>query len=197
MNRLWLLPLILLLNACSILTPSQPADHLQMTGSAGDQWQLSGRVAIRQEQRADSASIDWQQNHADYLIELSGPLGQGGARIEGTPGAVTLQLSGDDTLYRGTTPEAVMQQALGWYLPVSQAHYWIQGRPDPAYPATPLSDGVGFSQLGWQIELRRTTSAAPDLVLPELIEFRYGTLRLRLLIHQWQLPEARLQPVAN
>ena len=197
MKQLLLIPLILLLNACSLLTPSQPPQPLSTTGDAGDEWQLSGRIAIRQGQHADSANIDWSQTPTLYRIELSGPLGQGGARILGSPAGVTLQVNGDDRRYRGATPEAVMQQALGWYLPISQAHYWVQGRPDPAYPFSALPDASGFSQLGWRIELRRVTQLPQGIVLPELLELRYDDLRLRLLIHDWQLSNADFRPDTN
>lgn len=197
MKQLLLIALALLLNACSLLPSSQSTENLTLTGSAGDDWQLSGRIAIRQGQHADSANIDWRQSPAHYRIELSGPFGQGGARIEGSPEEVSLQLSGDQQRYQGPTPEAVMQQALGWYLPVRQAHYWVQGRPDPAYPFSALSDTPGFSQLGWQIELRRLTQLPGDIVLPELLELRYDDLRLRLLIRDWQLPNSAAQPDAK
>lgn len=187
MKSLLLIPLFLLLQACSLLPPAEPDEALAVVGSAGQNWELEGRVAIRQGQRADSASINWSQQLHQYRIELSGPLGQGGARILGSENAVSLELSGDEHPYLGATPEAVMQQALGWYLPVSQALYWVQGRPDPEQPFTPLSDASGFHQLGWQIRLRQVTRLSPDLVLPRLLELSHGDLRLRLLIRQWRV----------
>jgi outer membrane lipoprotein LolB len=197
LTRWLLIPVLLLLSACSTLPPPAPPGDMTITGSAGDEWQLSGRVAIRQGQRADSASIDWAQLREHYRIELSGPFGQGGARIDGNAANVTLQIAGDDRRYHGDTPEAVMQQALGWYLPVSQAFYWVQGRPDPSYPHRPLAEAIGFHQLGWQIEVRRVVQLRPDLVLPALLELRYGDLRLRLLIRQWQLNDTHPPTIGN
>lgn len=183
-----LLPLLaMLLSACSTLQPP-PAVTGPLRGTLPQDWSLRGKIGIRQQQHSDSAALDWQQQGKQYDIRLSGPLGQGGVHIQGAPGQVSMQVSGEDQTATAATPEALMQARLGWSLPLSEANYWVQGRPAPDYPSTPLNNRRGFHQLGWDVEiirLSRTTLAGQDLVLPSLLRMRYGELTITLAIAQW------------
>ncbi len=176
----------LLLSACSSFQATPPAPDSELTGKLDNDWRFTGKAGIRQGNSADSANIDWHQQESAYEVRLSGPLGQGGAVISGDPRGVELQVSGEEETFRGSTPEEVMYQALGWYLPVSQARYWVQGLPDPAYPSVALTDANGFEQLGWRIEIQRFTQVNPDLTLPGKLELSYKDLRVRLVIRDWQ-----------
>lgn len=183
----WLLiAAALLLSACSTLQPPPAGPDTQLQGRLGPNWLFEGKAGIRQGAHADSASIDWRQQGEQFEIRLSGPLGQGGMQIEGGPDGVNMQVSGEAETYRAATPEGVMQQALGWHLPVSQARFWVQGRPDPDYPFSPLTGTDGFEQLGWRIDIQRLTQISDLLVLPTRLEFSYDDLRIRLVIREWQ-----------
>ncbi|MBR9884114.1 MAG: outer membrane lipoprotein LolB [Oceanospirillales bacterium] len=175
----------LLLSACSTLPPPSQAPEGSLRGSLGDDWQFEGKAGIRQGEHANSANVDWEQQGDHFDIRLSGPLGQGGMQIVGDDTGVTMQVSGEPEPYQADTPEAVMQQALGWHLPVSQARYWVQGRPDPNIPYQLLSDTEGFEQSGWRIEIQRMTPINENLVLPGRLEFRYSDLSIRLVIRNW------------
>ncbi|WP_432696746.1 lipoprotein insertase outer membrane protein LolB [Marinobacterium sp. YM272] len=186
MKRFLLLSIALLLSACSSLKgPTQPPEE-ELRGSLDNSWQFSGRAGIRQGNSADSASIDWSQQDDAFEIRLSGPLGQGGALISGNDSRVEMRVAGEDELYRGSSPEEVMYQALGWYLPVSQARYWVQGRPAPGYDYTVLPTQPGFEQLGWRVEIQRLTPVTPSLTLPGKLEFSYNDLSVKLVIRTWQ-----------
>lgn len=186
MTRVLLLSIALLLSACSSLQAPPPAPDANLQGKLDNDWQFTGKAGIRQGNSADSANIDWHQQDSAYEVRLSGPLGQGGAVISGNNSGVELQVSGEDEIFHGATPEEVMYKALGWYLPVSQARFWVQGLPDPAYPSTELTDANGFEQLGWRIEIQRLSEVNPDLILPSRLEFSYDDLRVRLVIRDWQ-----------
>ncbi|MBA4503203.1 lipoprotein insertase outer membrane protein LolB [Marinobacterium marinum] len=191
-----LLPLLLLtalLGGCS-LTPSQqlgptltidPEQAQQL-----QQWSAEGRIGIRWTEDSQSANLDWEQNLDRYQIRLSGPLGQGGLRITGSDQSVTLQRSGDDQTHQAPTPEALMQQLLGWHLPLTQAQYWIRGIPAPDTQAHPLTGPVtGFIQSGWQIEYTRLTQAI-GRVLPEKLRLSRDDLRITVIINTWAQPDA-------
>ena len=188
---LLLLPLLLWLAGCSTLQPPAPAPLPALDGPLLDNWALQGKLGIRQGQRADSATLNWQQQQQHYEIRLSGPLGQGAVAISGEPNQVQMVISGEAEPILATTPEQLMQSQLGWSLPLSQAHYWVQGRPAPRFPTAPLPGGNGFSQLGWEVEVLRVVSIElPDggtINLPNRLRLQYGDLRITLLIAQWQL----------
>ncbi len=186
---LLLLPLLLWLAGCSTLPPPAPVPLPALDGPLLDNWSLQGKLGIRQGQRADSATLNWQQQQQHYEIRLSGPLGQGALAISGEPGQVQMAISGAAEPIVAATPEALMQSQLGWSLPLSQAHYWVQGRPAPQLASTPLPGGNGFRQLGWEVQILRVGAidlASGDRVnLPSRLRLQYGDLRITLLIAQW------------
>ena len=47
-------------------------------------WTATGKVAIRTEEEAWSATLHWVQDKAEYRIRLIAPLGQGTLQIAGT-----------------------------------------------------------------------------------------------------------------
>lgn len=96
-------------------------------------WQMRGRVAIKSvNQSFDpiSANVFWRQVDQSYDIELFGPVGLGAIKLLGQPGETVLTDS-QSHQYKATSPEKLMQQQLGWSLPVSQLYYWVRGLPAP------------------------------------------------------------------
>lgn len=187
MRYFWTLTL-LLLSGCSQLAkqPTAPLVFDPQQALALQQWTAQGRIGIRWSDDSQSANLNWIQDLDAYRIRLSGPLGQGGLKIEGNAQDVSLQRSGDDKIHRAATPEALMQQLLGWYLPLAQARYWIRGLPAPGNHVEPLSDSssTGFSQSGWRIEYPRLTRAA-GRVLPEKLRLSRENLRITVIITEW------------
>jgi outer membrane lipoprotein LolB len=183
MKHLLPVVLLMLLAGCSqfqtreALTPADPAALLQLQN-----WSLDGRIGIRHQGQINSANLSWQQRSERYTIALSGPLGQGGLRIENDGQIVSLEQAGSDEIHRAATPEALMQQLLGWHLPLSHARFWVRGLPDPNLSWQGLSQG--FIQAGWKVEYDRYTHTG-TLVLPEKIRLTRPDLRITLVINRW------------
>lgn len=155
-------------------------------------WQLSGKLGIRSQQKTQSAYLNWQQCGEFFDIRLSGPLGQGGARLKGSGQAVTLQTA--DNTSSASDPEQLLQQQLGWSMPISQLHYWVRGIPSPNqdYQRTPGNDG--FEQAGWHISYQRLQKVG-KLTLPAKAIASHPRLKLTLLLKNWQLdPDCSEKP---
>ncbi len=190
----------MLLSHCAQLPPEQSPDSLNLSLNQQalrnlNQWQLQGKLGVRLPDDNGSARINWQQQQDTFFISLSGPLGQGRLKIEGEPGLVELR-DGEHAPISADSPEALIEQATGWNLPVSALRHWILGIPvadaalkDVSYRNDDLPER--FTQLGWQLHFKRYTQKQ-ELWLPSLLTATTTTpggedIRLTLAIHQWNL----------
>jgi outer membrane lipoprotein LolB len=156
-----------------------------------EQWGLKGRIAIRLQQEGWSASLHWRQRRADYAIRLIGPLGNGMYELRGSDGMVQLQTP-DDRLLQAPDAAALLQETLGWQVPVDGLRYWVRGLPAPgSEPQSMALDERGrlqsLEQDGWQVHYSRYGLFRGGLVLPEKLTLERRDLRLRLSIHAWEI----------
>jgi len=193
--RLLVLSIILLLTGCAGVTPSpEPVDAERPWKEqypallAADSWQLKGKIGIRTARENNNATLFWQQLQQHYQIELTGPLGQGGARIEGDENGVTIDVAGEESLW-AASPELLMEQTLGWQFPVRDLPYWIRGIPAPGHPFELSMDQQRLQKLvqnNWEINYLRFTNRNGYL-LPEKLTISRNDLRLTIIAKEWQI----------
>lgn len=135
--RVLLLLLTLLLVGCAS-TPTAPQGTRTMHG-------IFGVVDLDDSQ---SGHFTWIQNGNDFTLELYGPLGLGAAELVGENGQYTLKTS-DGKTYEADSAEGLLDNVLGWSMPVSGFPYWLWGQPEPGVPYL-QSDNI-LNQEGWQI----------------------------------------------
>ncbi|WP_286240020.1 lipoprotein insertase outer membrane protein LolB [Neptuniibacter halophilus] len=148
-------------------------------------WDLSGKIALRTAEDNHTASLSWIQLDQDYQIDIRGPWGQGGASITGSPRQVSVDIAGEGT-FVGSDPESILQQQLGWDLPVSDIYWWVRGLPAPgtAYRETLQNNRLSLlQQNGWEIEYLRYNSLTP--ALPKKIRMTRQGLKITLLVSTW------------
>lgn len=191
MKRYWGLALIgLLLNGCAT-HPSIPADpardevHLR----ALDAWTFDGRIALYNDAEVWNADLRWRQQGPRYDIHLSGPFGQGRARIRGDADGVTLETA--ERTRRGRDPETLFNQTLGWRIPVNGLQWWIRGLSAPSAQTNALLDAQGrlqrLRQDGWDIQFKRYV-VVDGLALPGKVFLENPEWTVRLVIQDWRLP---------
>jgi outer membrane lipoprotein LolB len=201
-RRCCLAALALLLAACgttSNVTAPANADfelHRQAILAAQD-WQLSGRLSVRQNNDSERVSLNWKQNAEDFDITLWGTLGLGSTRIFGSdqgltiekPNEAPVQLSGLDALSR---------EYLVFDFPAAYLLYWVRGVPVPQLPASQVLDGNNLlstlsqrdpSGRNWDLSFDRYRTANA-LNLPGRIRVTSGNIQLIFLVDDWQLPSA-------
>lgn len=192
MSRIF--PVLLLLLAGCAATPELPpvadpsqawADHQhRLAGVAA--WQLGGRIAIRTEDEGWQAGIDWKQQDQDYLIQLTGPLGQGSLRLQGDGRLVTLS-SGDDVLV-DEDAETLLYRQMGWRVPVAALRYWALGLPAPGpaeHELNPQGLLARLHQSGWTIEFRDYVRRG-ELTLPGRLFISNHRAQVRLVVDRWE-----------
>lgn len=167
--------------------PAQWKAHkAQVAGIDG--WQINGKVGIRAPKDSGSGTLFWLQRQDYYDIRLSGPLGRGAARLTGHPGSAALEVANQGR-YEAATPEALLEEQLGWRLPVSHLFWWIRGLPAPDSKSR-LTLGADsrlahLEQDGWQVDYLAYTDQGGEH-LPERIKLHGHELDVTVVIKDWQ-----------
>lgn len=172
--------LTILLTACS-LNPVQTTEPL-------GHWSFSGKMAVRNATEASSFNVYWQQADDEYVIELSGPLGQGAVTVSGEPGQVILT-QGDEqrTSYN---LNALVYDVTQMDLPLEHLKFWVRGLPDPAVPHSLVRNVDGqiseLRQSGWDVQITDyfMTESGNQ---PRKLAFARGENSGKLVIRQWTI----------
>lgn len=145
----------------------------------------SGLTGVRGE-------LNWTQTGRHFDIHFYGPLGVGAASITGDPKSV--QIKTKDGIYLTDHPESLMQEKLGWSLPLESLRYWLLGLPTPMRgferePAdTVLLDDAGrpqtIKQLGWKLDYGEYQTIGV-IDLPRKIVLANGDKSFRIVVDQW------------
>lgn len=196
MKKLLLIILCACLTACATMPAKQgPLNHRMSWQARQKQvqpiqhWTINGAMGITMPNYSQAASMVWQQQVRDYQISLFGPFGVGRTTLAGSPTGVTLLVAGKQ--YQAKTAESLMQQVLGWQLPVTNLYYWVRGIPAPNSQAIKSFDAyhhlTELKQPGWQILYQRYT-AIKGIDLPSKILLKRGQLQVKFVIASWKLP---------
>jgi outer membrane lipoprotein LolB len=152
-------------------------------------WQLKGRVAGKSKDEGFRAGVNWNQLQQDYIIDLHGPLGRKVAVITGKQGHVHLKTSKGES-FEAENAEELMQNLLGYSLPINGLQHWLLGIPDPdqAYASIVLNE-YGYlqnlKQADWLIDYKRYHESTP--ALPALIQISNINLNANIKIDHWTL----------
>jgi outer membrane lipoprotein LolB len=136
----------LALGACATQQPlperAASGRFTAMAVSADKRESLSGRFTL-------------EVRGAQQVIDIATPVGTTVARIQIEPGSATAtgpQLQ----VVRGPDADDLIEQVLGWPLPVSGLSDWLEGRPSPSRPARTQRSGERVSEIeqdGWIIRI--------------------------------------------
>lgn len=152
-----------------------------------DTWVLIGKASLRTPEDATSANLDWNQTPHYYRLLISGPFGSGRSTLEGREGRFSLTTA--EGRFEAETPEALMEEQLGWSLPVSSLSDWIRGLPAEQSEHRLEKDTLGFpatlQQDGWTIDYR-DWMRVEGLWLPRRLVMEYDELRVVLVVTDWQ-----------
>lgn len=202
-SRLWFASFALLLLAgCASQGPVDESgrqagqwERQQAEVEAFDTWTLVGKAGLRTPQENVSANLDWNQTPYYFRMLISGPFGGGRNVLEGREGRFSL--SNSDGRFEAETPEALMEEQLGWSLPVSAMPDWVRGLPgEPDNDNTSSyqleTDELGFpshlTQDGWEIDYR-DWEQFEGMWLPRRLVMNYDDVRITLVVNQWQASE--------
>ena len=176
------------------MTDQPPADWADRSQSLTrfSEWELTGKLAVKQPSDSGTAIINrWRQEGETYDLSLSSSfLGMGRTELKGMPGFIELSLPDGET-YTSSDPEALVEAATGWSLPINSLAWWIRGLPAPDGDYRLLFDEQNqlavIKQSGWEIRYDRWNEFVTELpALPARITALKGDRRVRVVISQWQ-----------
>jgi outer membrane lipoprotein LolB len=188
------LALLLLLSAC-VQQPVRRAPDADLLKQQTDRearlathpdWSLSGRIAISDSSNGGSGRIDWTQHGNDFDIRLSAPVTRQSWRIVRESGHVRLEgLEGGTR--EGDDAQALLQQALGWVVPIDSLAAWARGVRTSANASLQFgADGLPalLTEGDWSVEYRAWDEAlSPQL--PSKIFASQGDSKVRLSVDHW------------
>jgi outer membrane lipoprotein LolB len=153
-------------------------------------FEFQGRVAITNGSDGFSAGLRWQQNDDQALVDLSAPLGFGAAHIQQTDNILRVTTSKGVTLESDAATDE-LRSLLGFDAPLRSLRYWIVGASDPQSPSGVSLDSLErltrLDQDGWRIDYGDYTAVKNRAWLPLSLTITHETLKLRIVIHDWQL----------
>ncbi|OGT21792.1 MAG: outer membrane lipoprotein LolB [Gammaproteobacteria bacterium RBG_16_57_12] len=193
-----ILALALLTTGCAITPKQPPSDtaqqqwqaHLQTLATLNN-WELSGRIAVKTGQESLSGTLHWKQQADFYDIRIIGPLGRGSVSLLGDQQQSVLTTHEGKSFSAGNA-QALLHQHLGLDVPLDYLRYWLLGKPAPDLVTEDLQlDETGrlgtLRQAGWEISYRGYTDA-PGLSMPARIFINNHLVSVRLVVDQWTIP---------
>jgi outer membrane lipoprotein LolB len=179
----FLLLILLLITGCATAPVA-----VQRPPQADAPFAFNGRVAVKQGEQRNSAGVRWVHSAAADEILLLAPLGQTMALIHRDAQEVTLDASGKR--YTAQDMETLMQQVLGWQLPLSGLVHWVTALPSPDGESRIEREANGqvslLLQQGWEISYSRYAADTPD-ALPLRLKLQREGMEVLLLIDEWEV----------
>ncbi|KXU90103.1 lipoprotein localization factor LolB [Paraburkholderia monticola] len=154
---------VVALAGCASVKPQGPSTSnaaTELTAQTSRSYQ--GRFAVQYndqngQQRNAYGNFSWQERGDTVTLQLRNPLGQTLAIVTSSPASATLELPNRPPLTADNV-STLMQNALGFALPVEGLRYWLQPSPAPTSRATTEKDPDQPSHLkqitqdGWTID---------------------------------------------
>jgi outer membrane lipoprotein LolB len=195
------LALLLLLGACAsnpLRSPGWQVHRDSVTQVSN--WQLDGRLNIRQGRESDTINLSWLQQDKRVSIRLSATLlGLGGVAINGDDDSVIVEKNGEEPRVLPGL-DALGREYLDYDFPAAYLQWWVRGLPVPTLPAVPvlnqhqlLHSLIQTDPMGqrWELSFENYEQVG-DVILPRRINLESQGVLLRFLISDWQLPNADL-----
>ena len=130
-------------------------------------------VRAAREQKTEQGRYELTEFADRTQLDLITPLGGVLARVTLTAQGAVLEYS--EERREAPTPEALMQQNLGFALPLSMLTSWLDGVPDSSAPFSRISEDA-FEQRGWTVAVRRRSASGEPLVISASAPLSQGGL---------------------
>ena len=167
----WLAAVLAIAAAACASLPPEGAAPLPSLSTVPASFVVTGRIAIRQDQRSDIAKLRWTREAGSDVWVVSSPLGNEVARIESGPKGATLTRAGAEP-ERAESFEALTERILGVALSPDDVAAWLHG-------GSPRAAG------GWSVTIDETQPAG-KVTLARRVTAQRGDVVVRLVVDDYQ-----------
>ena len=152
-------------------------------------WTMLGTLAVRSGNDASRVTMRWRQTRGSYVLRFMGPLGAGVLEVRGSSEEVEARFP-DGRRVRAASAEALLEEEIGWSVPLQGLSRWIVGAPAPdgSAPTIELDDHGRLARLeqsGWTMVYERY-GGLDDLALPERIRLSNETVEATVVVRRWK-----------
>lgn len=187
----------MLLSGCKTAPVTKPGtgnqvayDHRAENIASVSSWNLVGRISLDDGEEGGSGRLQWVVKDDHSAIDFHGAMGRGAWHLEIDPDGAVLRLA-DGHEYFADGVDALVEQQIGWPIPVKALQWWVRGLAAPGAIDVQQMDAdgllIGLSQFGWQIDFNRY-EPEPGVAMPVRLDARQNNYRVKLAISRWHLP---------
>ncbi len=187
----------LLITACSTV-PSGKSSQAERVSlyeaksgalAKSERWSLRGRLAVNDGKEGGSGHLNWQKHGQTSSMNFRGALGRGAWQLNADENGAVLEWA-DGEVHHADTVDELIEQRLGWTIPVSALAWWVRGLTAPGDWDLRQLDKHGnlekLSQLGWIIEYGRYRDAG-SVSMPTKLTARRQSHTVKFAIQDWDL----------
>lgn len=161
----------------------QPVDGIDP--AAVSEFRVAGRLAVSDGRDGGSAGFLWIQRGDRFDVELRQPVSQRLWRLHGDQHGAVLE-GADDGPRRAASAEALLDDVLGWRVPVAALVHWVRARTGSGPVQASERDRSGrlrwLEQDGWRVDYRAYLDDGP---WPQRIHARQADYSVRMNIQDW------------
>lgn len=152
-------------------------------------WSMVGNLVVRSKDDASRVTLRWRQTGASYHLHVAALLGAGLLELEGSDAGVEARFA-DGRRVRAESPEALLEEEVGWSVPLSGLRYWMIGAPSPGgAEGTMEIDPEGrlarLEQSGWTVVYEKYRNL-DGLALPARVRFSNGSVEGTVVVRRWK-----------
>lgn len=191
-----LIILLLALNACTGVSvkQAQPGNHAAYQDRAEKLaaipvWSFVARISLDDGDQGGSGRLQWMVSPGGNELDFHAAMGRGAWHLQfGPEGAVLKEANG--TVREAKGVNALIQDRLGWTIPVDALQWWVRGLAAPGSIENETLDSAGLlislDQFGWRVEFNRYDSIT-GIALPKKLNARRDNYRVKLAINRWRM----------
>lgn len=188
---------LILLGCATTVTSLAPPLNLHLLPAVRDQqlsrvthWQLRAQVSVKTSEDIVKFIVDWTVSGLNnYSIVLYSPLGLGSAKMT-YDGEIATLIDAQGHHFTAPDPEMLMNQHLGWSLPLLPLYYWVRGLAEPFTATTQQRDSfnhlIELQQAGVHVYYADFSNIR-GIDLPTNMVINTQEAQLRVLVRQWEI----------